>query len=417
VVSTAIVAAVATASVALVTNRPFAVVPAMGTNAYVALAISEGGARPKQALAAAFVAGILFSLAAVTRMQSKLAHAVPSSLRIAAVTGIGLFIALVGFQNSELVVAGELGNLEDPSVWLFIAGFCLLIALDTFGVRSAVLTTMVVITSISWGSKLSERPSQIASVPDHFDSLWQISFTGWTSETYIGLATLVYTDVLVQSSSLAALNSLEGVRLPGAAPGALPKNAWKVWLTVGLSTCLSAALGCTPVLPVMESAVGIRSGGRTGLTAWVVAVLYALSALFAPILAKFPAAATSCPLIIVGVLMMNGIERINWSDHVEAVPAFVTIAMIPFTFDVGKGLIAGLLVSTVCRTSLQLRDWLGAHNSKNGADASTADADHHGVVTTFSAEELIDCDTSDPEKEHPKSRSVLMPSFAAHSFL
>ena len=150
---------------------------------------------------------------------------------------------------------------------------------------------------------------------------------------------------------------MPGIRSAGAATHELPRYAWKIWLITGCCNVLAAILGCSPLLPVMESAVGIRSGGRTGLTSMVIALLFALSIFFAPVLASFPPEATACPLILVGALMIGGVKDIDWRDMAEGGPAFITILMIPFTFNVGHGLIAGLMASLVCRIARRLRPW------------------------------------------------------------
>ena len=188
----------------------------------------------------------------------------------------------------------------------------LLLCLDTINFRNAVLFTMLVVTGVAWGSGLADPPTSVVAVPDDYNSLWQLSFSGWDSSTYTGLATLVYTDILVQPSAMMAVSSLPGMRPTGLPQGDLPPYARKLWVMTGCVDCLSSALGCTPLTIVMESAAGIRSGGRTGLTAMVIAFLFAACTLLAPVLASFPPEATACPLVLVGVLMFSRVSTIDW---------------------------------------------------------------------------------------------------------
>ena len=303
------------------------------------------------------IAGVVLAVAAASGFLTRLSGVVPPSLRNAAVAGIGLFIALVGLQNAKLVTNGALGDLEDSGVWLFVFGFCLMLFLETIGCQNGVLTTMVIVSAIAWSAGLSDPPSKILDVADEFDAVWQISFKDWVSPTYQGLFTLIYTDLLLQPSSLIAVASLPGIQPEGLATHELPKYAWKVWFITGCCNVLAAILGCSPLLVVMESAAGIRSGGRTGLTSMVVALLFALSIFFAPVLASFPTEATACPLLLVGALMIGVVKDIDWRDMAEGGPAFVTMLMIPFTFNIGHGLLAGLLASVVCRIGRRLRPW------------------------------------------------------------
>lgn len=187
-----------------------------------------------------------------------------------------------------------------------------MLSLDTIGCRNAVLITMILVTALAWGSGLADPPARVVDVPSDFTSVWRISFSGWDSSTYRGLVTLVYTDILVQTSALMAVSSLPGMRPPSAPRGDMPPYAWKVWLTTGFADCASASFGSTPFTIVMESAAGIRSGGRTGLTSIVVAVLFGLSSLLSPLLASFPPEATSCPLVLVGILMFSRVHHIDW---------------------------------------------------------------------------------------------------------
>ena len=311
----------------------------------------------RQALAAVLISGVVLAVAAASGVLTRLSGVVPPSLRNAAIAGIGIFIALVGLQNAKLITNGALGDLEDGGVWLFIFGFCLLLFLETIGCQNGVLITMVSISAIAWSAGLSDPPSKILDVADDFDAVWQISFKDWISPTYQGLFTLIYTDMLLQPSTLIAVSSLPGIRPGGVATHELPKYAWKVWFITGCCNVLAAILGCSPLLVVMESAAGIRSGGRTGLNSMVVALLFALSIFLAPVLASFPPEATACPLLLVGALMIGGVKDIDWRDMAEGGPAFITILMIPFTFNIGHGLLAGLLASLVCHIARQLRPW------------------------------------------------------------
>jgi len=346
-VATCLASAITTAIMGLYARLPVALAPGMGLNAYFAFtAVPALGGDWRLALGCVFLSGILFVILSVTPAREWLINAIPKSLKLAIAAGIGFFLALIGFANAGLVVASpatliQEGVLTDPKVLIAAGAFVLMFALAARGIVGAVLIGIVAATIAGMAVGLQPVPAAIVSLPPSLaPTFLQFHFGG----AAIGLiATSVFVflliDMLDTSGTLTAV-AQQGKMLN--AQGHLP-NARRALATDAVGTMIGAALGTSPVTAYIESATGIQAGGRTGLTALVVAALFLLSLLFAPLAAAVPAYATAPALIFVAALMAKGLKDIDWDDLTEAAPALLTALAIPFTYSIAAGMGIGFI--------------------------------------------------------------------------
>ncbi|HEX4861553.1 MAG TPA: NCS2 family permease [Rhizomicrobium sp.] len=341
-VATCAASALTTALMGLYARLPVALAPGMGLNAYFAFTVVpalKGDWR--LALGSVFLSGILFVVLSLTPAREWLINAIPKSLKLAIAAGIGFFLALIGFEAAGLVAADPVtllreGALTNPKVLIAAGAFVLMFALAARGVVGAVLIGIVVATVLG-----ETVPSGAVSLPPPIaPTFLQMHFTGAPAAA---IATIVFVflliDMLDTSGTLTAVahqaNMLDD-------QGRLP-HARRALAVDALGTMLGAVLGTSPVTAYIESATGIQAGGRTGLTALVVAALFALSLFFAPLAAAVPAYATAPALIFVAALMAKGLKDIDWDDLTEAAPALLTALAIPFTYSIAAGMGIGFI--------------------------------------------------------------------------
>lgn len=340
--ATCLASALTTALMGLYARLPVALAPGMGLNAYFAFTVVPAlGGDWRLALGCVFLSGILFVALSLTPAREWLINAIPRSLKLAIAAGIGFFLALIGFENAGLTVASpatliQEGSLTDPKVLIAAGAFVLMFALAARGVIGAVLIGIVAATMAGIALKLQPWPGGVVSLPPSLaPTFLQMHFTGAATAT---IATSVFVflliDMLDTSGTLTAVATDETGHLP---------RARRALATDALGTMIGAALGTSPVTAYIESATGIQAGGRTGLTAVVVAVLFLASLFFAPLAAAVPAFATAPALIFVAALMVKGLKDIAWDDMTEAAPALLTALAIPFTYSIAAGMGIGFI--------------------------------------------------------------------------
>src|SRR5579862_86552 len=345
-VATCAASALTTALMGLYARLPVALAPGMGLNAYFAFTVVpalKGDWR--LALGCVFLSGILFVVLSLTPARESLINAIPKSLKLAIAAGIGFFLALIGFEAAGLVAADPVtllreGTLTDPKVLIAAGAFVLMFALAARGVVGAVLIGIVVATVLGEAMPPNAISGAVSLPPPIAPTFLQMHFTGAPAAA---VATIVFVflliDMLDTSGTLTAVahqaNMLD-------AEGRLP-HARRALAVDALGTMLGAALGTSPVTAYIESATGIQAGGRTGLTALVVAALFVLSLFFAPLAAAVPAYATAPALIFVAALMAKGLKEIDWDDLTEAAPALLTALAIPFTYSIAAGMGIGFI--------------------------------------------------------------------------
>jgi AGZA family xanthine/uracil permease-like MFS transporter len=346
-VATCVATAATTLLMGLYANLPVALAPGMGLNAYFAFTVVPAlHGDWRLALGCVFASGVLFVAISLTPAREWLINAIPRSLKLAIAAGIGFFLALIGLEGAGIVVASPAtlvtqGVLTDPKVLIAAGAFVLMFALAARGVIGAVLIAILVATVAAMLLHLEPVPGAVVAMPPSLaPTLFAMTFTGapWTALA-LAVFSFLLIDMLDTSGTLTAVaqqaNLLE-------ADGRL-RNARRALASDAVGTMIGAAVGTSPVTAYIESAAGVQAGGRTGLTAVVVAVLFLASLFFAPAAASVPAFATAPALVFVAALMARGLKDIAWEDMTEAAPALVTALAIPFTYSIAGGIGIGFI--------------------------------------------------------------------------
>ena len=354
--ATALAAALGTLMMGLVARYPFALAPGMGLNAYFTYTVVLGHGIPWQtALGAVFVSGVLFLVLSVVGVREAIINAIPRELRIATAVGIGLFLAIIGANNCGLIAAHPatkltLGDMTSPSVLLASLGILVTAVLLVRKVTGAILIGIVVVTVVAIatnapvfadGKPFSGFPGGVIQAP-----MWP---THLLLELDIGSAIklgglsivfiFVFVDLFDTAGTLLGLADKAGV-IDEA--GHMPR-ASAAFAADATATIAGSLLGTSTTTSYVESAAGIEAGGRTGLTAVVVAILFAASTVLWPVASILPPSATAPALIVIGAMMMFGVGRIDWSDHGVAIPSFLTIIGMPLTFSIANGISFGIV--------------------------------------------------------------------------
>jgi AGZA family xanthine/uracil permease-like MFS transporter len=354
--ATILSAAFGTLVMGLYARRPFAIAPYMGENAFIAFTVVKVLGFPWQtALGAIFLAGVLFTLLTVLKVRSWLAAAIPATLKFSFAVGIGLFLTFIGLNDTGIVALGVpgapvcLGKVPSPPVLLAIVGFGIIAWLMVKRVHGAVIIGVLAVTLLSFACGVTPVPEEIVSLPPSpAPILGQLDIAGALSPRALPVVVLVSVMAFVDTvGTLIGLSARAGLL---DAEGNLPEIE-KPMLADALANLVAPALGTTTTGAYIESAAGIEEGGRTGFTALVVAGLFLLSLFFAPLFTAVPPHAYGTALIIIGIFMIAPITRIDFSDYTELIPAFLTIVLISFTYNIGVGMTAGLLAYPLLKTA------------------------------------------------------------------
>ncbi len=338
----------------LYANRPFAIAPYMGENAFIAFTVCGLlGYRWQTALAAIFVAGILFVLLTVLRLRQWVVEAVPQSLRYSFAVGIGLFLTFIGLNQAGIITLGvqgapvRSGHITTAPVLLAIAGFILIAILTIRKVPGAILLGIVITAVVAFLTRTVQPPAHFLSLPPSLRPiLWQLDFPGaFTWQAFPIVLTIFIMAFVDTMGTLIGLSARAGFLDAG---GNLPQIE-RPMLVDAVSTCFSAAVGTTTTGAFVESATGIEAGGRTGLTALVTAACFALTLFFSPFVAAIPPQAYAPALIVVGLFMLAPIARIDFSDYTESIPAFAVVTLMCFTFNIAVGITAGFVLHPICK--------------------------------------------------------------------
>jgi AGZA family xanthine/uracil permease-like MFS transporter len=330
-------------------NRPFAVASYMGENAFVAYTVVGVLHFPWQtALGAVCVSGILLSLLTLSGWRSVMSTAIPTSLKYSFAAGIGLFLAFIGFIEAGIVITGsgsvpvEIGDLHSSAVKLAILGFILTSILLVRRVKAAILLGILGTAGVAFVLGIVPVPASVISLPpDITPTLLQLDLAGVFA---VGMFPVVLT--LFTMAFLGTMGSLIGLSARAVfldSERNLPQVE-RPFLADALATTLGALLGTTTNGVFVESAAGIEQGGRTGLVAVIVGVLFLFALFFSPLFAAIPSLATGPVLILVGLMMLEPVTRLDFSDYAEVIPAFTVIAMMSFTYNIGVGMCAGFVL-------------------------------------------------------------------------
>lgn len=348
-VATVLTAAVGTLIMGVYAKRPFAIAPYMGENAFIAYTVCGVlGYSWQTALGAIFISGVLFVLLTLLGLRSWLANAIPMSLKLSFVVGIGLFLAFVGLNTSGIVILGvpgapvHIGDLRDGAPLLAAGGFLLICLLQAWKIRGAIILGIMVTAATAFSLGVAEAPQRITSAPPSLlPTLFAMDIGGALSWGMVSVVLTVFVlDFVDTMGTLYALGSRSDLL---DAKGEFP-DIQKPFLSDALATTVAGALGTTSSGVFIESATGIEAGGRSGLTACVVALLFLLGLFLTPLFTAIPACAYGPSLIVVGMLMVSSMREMHFDDITETVPAFVTLVLMSFTYNIGIGMTAGLLV-------------------------------------------------------------------------
>ncbi len=347
--ATALSAVIATLVMAVVARLPFALAPGMGLNAFFAYAVVlTMGYSWQFALTAVFLEGIIFLVLTAFNVREMIVDAIPANIRYSISVGIGLFIAFIGLKNAGIIVDHPatlvtLGKVSDHSVQLAMIGILITGALLTFRVKGALLIGILLSTLIGIPLGLTQLPDghQYIQTPPSLSPIffkfeWSKIFT---IDMLIVLFTFLFVDMFDTIGTLIGVSTKANMV---DEKGNIPRIKQALFADA-VGTFFGAILGTSTVTTYVESASGVAEGGRTGLTSFTTALLFALALIFAPVFLMIPAAALSPVLVIVGLFMMSPVKNIDLNDFTEAIPAFLTIILMPLTYSIAEGIIFGML--------------------------------------------------------------------------
>lgn len=344
--ATAISSAVATFVMALVANLPIALAPGMGLNAFFAYTVVIGmGFSWQMALAAVFIEGLIFIALSALDVREAIVNAIPINVKRAISVGIGLFIAFIGLKNAGIIVPYEatavtLGDMSASGPILAMVGLFVIGTLLALKVKGAILLGILATTVLGIPMGVTSLPSGSWLPPSLAPTFAQFDFSMlFTMDMLIVIATFLFIDIFDTAGTLIGV-ATKGNLL--TEDGKVPK-AKQALLADSIGTTVGAVLGTSTVTSYIESASGMSEGGKTGLTSLTVGVLFVLSMFLAPLFLMVPAAATASALVVVGLFMAATITDIDFQDYTEAIPAFMTIIMMPLTFSISEGIMFGVV--------------------------------------------------------------------------
>lgn len=351
-VATCLAASLSSAIMGILANYPIALAPGLTLNAYFTYGVVLGaGHNWRIALGAVFISGVIFLLLSVLPIREYLVNSIPKSLKVAIVAGIGLFLSMVGFKNAGLIVSNPttfiaLGNLHDPTTLLAVLGFFIIIGLDALGVVSSIIISILIITALSILLGFSQFEGIFSFPPSILPTLFEMDIKGAFS---LGLVTIVFAFLFVDLFN--NTGTLIGVAYRAGfmnKQGKLPRIG-RVLIADSLAVMIGAALGTSTITSFLESIVGVKVGGRTGLTSVVVALLFLLALFVSPLAKSIPLYATAPALVYIACLMARAFIEIDWEDVTEFAPAMVTAIAMPLTFSIADGISFGFITFTVVK--------------------------------------------------------------------
>lgn len=341
-VATCIASAFATLMMGILSNYPIGLAPSMGINAFFTYGLVLGmGFTWQVALTSVFIEGIAFIILTLTSIRDKLLKGIPYSMKTGIPAGIGLFLMLIGLQNSGFVVDNSstlvtIGNLKNIEVLLSLFGLILMIVLYVFKIRGAILLGILVVTLLSIFLGLTPIPEKIISIPPSIEpTFFKMDFS-----EILNIDFIIITVVLLFMDMFNTIGTLIGVasRAGLVDKSGHIKNAKGAFMADAVGTTAGAAVGVTTVTAYVESITGVEEGGRTGFVAVVIALLFLLATFFSPLITIVPTYASAPALIFVGILMLTVIKDIDTSDWTEFFPAMIAMTVMPFTYNIATGI-------------------------------------------------------------------------------
>ena len=351
-VGTCLAAAIACLVMGIFANWPIGLAPGMGLNAFFTYTVvGEMGYSWEIALGAVFIAGILFFLMSVTNLRSWMISSIPMNLRVAMGSGVGLFIGIIGLKSGGIIITNDatllaLGDFSKIETLLAALGFLIIAAFSIRKIPGAIIIGILIITMIAVAADLIKFNGVISSPPSIAPTLLKLDILGALN---IGMLTVIMSFLFVNLFD--TTGTLVGV---ATRANLLDENGEAENLDKALKADSGASIfgtffGCSPVTSYVESSAGVEAGGRTGLTAVIVGFLFILSMFLSPLASIIPAYATAGALIYVAILMLGGIEKLNWNTVTELLPALIILIMIPLTFSIADGIALGFLSYVVLK--------------------------------------------------------------------
>jgi adenine/guanine/hypoxanthine permease len=344
-VATCLAAAASTLVMGLYANYPIALAPGMGLNAFFAFTVVLTYKYTwQQALAAVFLSGVAFFLISVFRIRQYVIDAIPQNLKLAVSAGVGLFLGIIALQTSGVVVDHPatlvtLGDLKKPAAILAIAGFVLIAALTARNVIGGTLIGILLVTLIGLPLGLTQYSGIVSLPPSLAPTFLQLDFSRTFELTFlIVVFSILFVDVFDNAGTLIGVTHRTGLMQEGKLP-----RMKEALISDSFAAMFGALVGTSTTTSYIESASGVSAGGRTGLTAVVVALLFLLALFFAPLAGMIPAYASAAALLYVACLMTRGLAEIDWSDVTEYAPAVVTAVAMPLTYSIATGIGLGFI--------------------------------------------------------------------------
>ena len=353
--ATALAAIIGTLVMAIYAKKPFALAPGMGLNAFFVFTVCLGMGHSWQfALTAVFLEGLLFIILTVTKVRTWLINAIPGTLKKAIGAGIGLFIAFIGLQNAGIIVNNDatlvgLGDVCHGTALVGIIGLAITAGLVMAKVRGGMLWGILITAAIgllikdpATGASVTTLPSGVVSLPDSVAPIFcQFEWGHIFSWDMLAVVfTFLFIDMFDTMGTIIGVH--QGAGLINKGNDEIP-GVEKMFLADSIATICGSCLGTSTTTTYVESASGVGEGGRTGLTAFSTAIFFALALFFSPIFLAIPGAATAPALVIVGVMMMPSVKTIHWEDYSKAIPAFLTIIMMPLAYSISDGILIGVI--------------------------------------------------------------------------
>ncbi|MBQ5899579.1 MAG: NCS2 family permease [Alistipes sp.] len=344
--ATALAAIIGSLSMALLAKMPFGLAPGMGLNAFFVYTVCLGmGYSWQFALTAVFIEGLIFIVMTLTNLREAIVNAIPTTLRNAIGAGIGLFIAFIGLQNAGIIANNDatlvsLGDITSGSALLALIGLIITGVLVVKNVRGGMLIGILATTVIGIPMGITDYNGVVSmphSISDIFCKFeWNNIFS---LDMVVVVFTLLFIDMFDTIGTLVGVCTKVNIIGPD---GRIPRIK-QAFMADSIATTVGACLGTSTTTTYIESASGVAQGGRTGLTAFAVAVCFAISLFFSPIFLAIPSAATASVLVIVGLFMMSPIKNIDLDDYAESIPAFITMIIMPFAYSISDGILLGMI--------------------------------------------------------------------------
>ena len=344
--ATALAAVIGSLAMALWAKLPFGLAPGMGLNAFFVYTVCMGmGYTWQFALTAVLIEGFVFILLTLTNLREAIVNAIPMSLKNAIGAGIGLFIAFIGLQNAGVIANNEatlvtLGDITSGSPLLALIGLLITGVLVVKNVRGALLIGILVTTAIGIPMGITNFGGVVSTPHSMSDIFCKFEWSQvWSLDMLVVVFTFLFIDMFDTIGTLVGVCTKANMLTPD---GKIPRVK-QAFMADAIATTLGACLGTSTTTTYVESASGVAQGGRTGLTAFVVACCFAVALFFSPLFLSIPSAAIAPVLIIVGLFMLEPIKNIPLTDYAEAIPAFVCVVMMPLTYSISDGILLGMV--------------------------------------------------------------------------